>query len=173
MIVCQVNRSTELMIGKDSDVTSFNTSVRQLMNAYFATKREEVDAETLLTNLFDAYKACKDNYFITYIKQKKHEHNEGGASTLTPEKIMDFALKQYQTQLQECTWGMELAEKKEIMPLTAEVVTLKQQLDDSKRVSSEQWQKRRYEEAPTWTKNPPTDPSEQKVEGNYKFCWCP
>jgi hypothetical protein len=130
------------MIEKDSDVTSFNTSVRQLMNAYFANKREEVDAETLLMNLFNAYTACKDNDFVTYIKQKKQEHSEGGASTLTLEKIMDFALKQYQTQLQERTWGMESAEKKEIMTLSAEVVTLRQQLDDSKRVSSEKWQKR-------------------------------
>jgi hypothetical protein len=32
-IVRQVNRLRELMIEKDSDVTSFNTSVRQLMNA--------------------------------------------------------------------------------------------------------------------------------------------
>jgi hypothetical protein len=63
------------------------------MNAYFASKWVEVDAETLLTNLFDAYVACKDNNFVTYIKQKKQEHNEGGASTLTPEKIMDYALK--------------------------------------------------------------------------------
>jgi hypothetical protein len=49
------------------------------MNAYFASKWVEVDAETLLTNLFDAYVACKDNNFVTYIKQKKQEHNEGGA----------------------------------------------------------------------------------------------
>jgi hypothetical protein len=55
---------------------------------------------------------------------------------------MDYALKQYQNQLQEQTWGVESAEKKEIMMLSAQVVPLKQQLDDSKRVSSEQWQKR-------------------------------
>jgi hypothetical protein len=126
------------MIEKDSNVTSFNTSVRQLMNAYFANKQEDVNAETLLTNLFDAYTACKDNDFVTYIKHKKQEHNEGGASTLTPEKIMDFSLEQYQTQLQERTWGVESAKKKEIVMLSAEVVTLRQQLDDSIRVSSEQ-----------------------------------
>jgi hypothetical protein len=34
------------------------------------------------------------------------------------------------------------------MTLSAEVVTLKQQLDDSKCVLLEHWQKRRYEEAP-------------------------
>jgi hypothetical protein len=67
---------------------------------------------------------------------------------------------------------VESAEKKEIMTLSAEVITLKQQLDDNKRVSSEQWQKRRYEDAPQWMKNPPMDMSERKIEGNYEYRWC-
>jgi iron-sulfur cluster repair protein YtfE (RIC family) len=53
-IVRKINNLRELMIEKDSDVQSFNTTVRQLVNSYYANKREQVDKETLLANLFDA-----------------------------------------------------------------------------------------------------------------------
>jgi septal ring factor EnvC (AmiA/AmiB activator) len=95
-IVRKINNLRELMIEKDSDVQSFNTTVRQLVNSYYANKREQVDKETLLANLFDAYISCKDNEFVAYIKRRKQEYIDQ-AHTLTPEILMEYALKQYQT----------------------------------------------------------------------------
>jgi hypothetical protein len=126
-IVRKINNLRELMIEKDSNVTAFNTSVRQLINAYFANKREQVDQETLLTSLFEAYLACKDNEFVTYIKRKKQEHVDN-TIVYTTEQLMDQAHKQYQTMVQEKTWGVESTDRKEIMSLSAQVVSLREQV---------------------------------------------
>jgi septal ring factor EnvC (AmiA/AmiB activator) len=105
-IVRKINNLRELMIEKDSDVQSFNSTVRQLVNSNYANKRERVDKETLLANLFNAYISCKDKEFVAYIKRRKQEYIDQ-ALTLTPEILMDYAFKQYQTMVQEKTWGMD------------------------------------------------------------------
>jgi hypothetical protein len=53
-IVRKITHLRKVMVEKDSNVTAFNTNVRQLCNAYYANKREQVDSETLLYNLFEA-----------------------------------------------------------------------------------------------------------------------
>jgi len=38
----------------------------------------------LLANLFKVYKAILDREFVSYIRKKEDEYEEGGRSTLTP-----------------------------------------------------------------------------------------
>jgi hypothetical protein len=103
-IVRRINNLRALMIEKDSNVQAFNTAVQHLLNSYFSNKREPVDQAT--TNLFDAFTTCKDTEFVDYIKRQKHAYIDHTA-VITPETMMDYALKQYQTMLQENMWGVE------------------------------------------------------------------
>jgi hypothetical protein len=81
-------------------VKAFNTSVRQLLKAYFANKREQVDQETVLTSLFEAYLSCKDSEFMAYIKRKKQEHVDNTV-VYTTKQLMDQDHEQYQTMVYE------------------------------------------------------------------------
>jgi hypothetical protein len=118
-IVRQLNHLAELMSEHNSDVAVFNTQVRRLLNSYFANKRETFDPEVLLQNLFEAYASCNDKSFVLYVQRKEQEHIDGIVVTL-----MDLALKQYQTLVQKKVWGVESAEQKEIINLSAQIVTL-------------------------------------------------
>jgi hypothetical protein len=40
-------------------------------------------------------------------------------------------------------------------------------------MTREQWQQRRYKDAPAWMKRPPIDSRERKLEGGYEYLWCP
>jgi hypothetical protein len=64
-ILRMITHLREIMVEKDSNVTAFNTNVCQLVNSYYANKREQVDSETSLYNLFEAYLICKDQDFVT------------------------------------------------------------------------------------------------------------
>jgi hypothetical protein len=150
-----------------SNVQAFNTAVRHLLNSYFANKREQVDQETLLTNLFDAYTACKTTEFVDKIKRHKQAYIDHTAN-ITTETLMDYALKQYQTMVQENTWGVESTDRKDIMLLSAQVVSLHEQVNTKMEdnvshesqsrparqynMTPEQWKQKRYDEAPAWMK---------------------
>jgi hypothetical protein len=175
------------MIEKNCDVQAFNTHVRQLMHTYRANKQAEIDSETLMANLFDSYLSCKDREFVDYIKQYKRAHYDS-TIILTPETLMDYALKQYQTQVQELTWGEEAPDKKDMMSLVARVVNVEAKLEATTtrsslintqrylppQMSKEQWRRRRYENAPSWMKRAPADENDRrrKKVGAYNYTWC-
>jgi hypothetical protein len=72
-IVRQINAMKELIIKKDSDFQAFNTQVQHLTHLYCAQKKQKVDEESMMTNLFDSYLLCKDSKFNNYIQQIKEE----------------------------------------------------------------------------------------------------
>jgi hypothetical protein len=182
-IVRQLNHLAELMSEHNSDVSVFNTQVRRMLNSYYANKRDNFDPEVLLQNLFEAYASCKDRSFVLYVQRKEQEHIDG--TVVTPEALMDLALKQYQTLVQKKVWGNESAEHKEIMSLSAQIVTLKKKVLEQKKtdtrtpntdgkgkVSQQEWQKMRYDKAPKWMKKKPTDLNQKKKKGDSIYTWC-
>jgi hypothetical protein len=151
-IVRQLNHLAELMSEHNSDVSVFNTQVRRLLNSYLANKRDKFDHEVLLQNLFEAYESCKDHSFALYIQRKEQEHIDG--NVITPEALMDLALKQYQTLVQKKVWGVESAEHKEIMSLSAQIVTLRKKLDGpSKRMDVVKNNKKNQMTTEEWRKH--------------------
>jgi hypothetical protein len=128
-IAWQINAIREVMIQKDSDVQAFNTHIQHLTNLYYAHKRQKVDEETMMTVLFDSYSLCKDSKFVTYIHRMKEDRVDNHL-ILTPEVLMDRALKQNQTAVFEKTWGVESNEQREIMNMSAQLVSLQQQVTD-------------------------------------------
>jgi hypothetical protein len=118
-IVRKITHLREVVVEKDSNVTAFNTNVSQLCNSYYANKREQVDSETLLYNLFEAYLICMDQDFVTYIRRQKQEFYIDATIPITSDILIERALKQYQTQVEEKTWGVESTDCKDIMSLNA------------------------------------------------------
>jgi hypothetical protein len=87
---------------------------------------------------------------------------------------MDYALKHYQTQVQEHTWGEEPTD---MISLVVSVVDVEAKLEATRTPSSlnntqsyhhspkmtkEQWQKRRYVNVPPWTKKPPDNENDTR-----------
>jgi hypothetical protein len=75
------------MAEDNCDVAEFNTHARQLLNAYYANKREMCVKEVLLQNLFEAFATCQDRSFVLYVQWKEQEHIDGIA--VTPDALMD------------------------------------------------------------------------------------
>jgi hypothetical protein len=98
------------MMEKDSNVQDFNTSVCQLVNLYSANKREQVDTETLLVNLFDAYLICKDHDFVIDINDRNWN-----SSTTTSYFHLILSWKTHWTLVAEKTWGVETSDQKDIV----------------------------------------------------------
>jgi hypothetical protein len=68
---------------------------------YYAHQWEKVDVD--VANLFEVYHACKDSKFVSHMHRKNKEWVDL-TLTLMYEKLMDMALKQYQTMVHEKTW---------------------------------------------------------------------
>jgi hypothetical protein len=98
---------------------------------------------------------------------------------------MDLALKQYQTLVQKKVWGVDSAEHKEILNLSAQIVTLQKKLTASKknpkpkpgssekqRMTGEEYRKMRYDKAPKWMKQKPSNISDTRTHGKQKYSWC-
>jgi hypothetical protein len=49
---------------------------------------------------------CKDEEFVGYMEQKWSDH-EDMTRVLTSTELMEFALKRYQTSVEQQTWGVD------------------------------------------------------------------
>lgn len=76
VIIEQLTNLPSAMSEFNSDVNAFNTQVRNLVNSYYANKREAYDNEVLLQSLFKAYKQVSDREFVEYIKRKEQDHEK-------------------------------------------------------------------------------------------------
>jgi hypothetical protein len=103
-IVRKITHLMELMSEKDSNVQELNTTLRQLMNSYYANKREKPDEDTLINNSFEAYLTCKDDNFIVYMKRQESDYIDNNV-VFTVDSLMEKALKHYQTLVAKKTWG--------------------------------------------------------------------
>jgi hypothetical protein len=179
----QLNNLPSVMQEVNHDVTAFNSKVRKMLTSYYANKREAYNETALLHNLGKAYTLCKDEEFVQYMKRKWSDH-EDGTKVLTSQELMEFALKKYQTSVEEHTWGVDSKQTKTIMTLASKVGNIQKwqrggnrsnttQDSDQPTLSPAEYRKKRYDEAPAWMKKVPTDPKYNKktVKGvEYTFC---
>ena len=93
------------------------------------SKQHARDQETMdLTHyLWKAYNAAQDEDFITYIKDKKSQVDDGGA-TYTAEELMTLAENMYEERLlnENHVWGTPSDEQEQILAMTAEIKAFKQ-----------------------------------------------
>ena len=114
-----------------------------------------------------------------YIQRKEQEHIDG--NLIKPDELMDFALKQYQTLVQKKVWGDESAEHKEIMSLQQKLNTANKNdstnkvadvSDAFRKLTADEYRKLRFEKAPKWMKQKPTDIKQKLKRGNNEYIWC-
>jgi hypothetical protein len=179
------------MTETNHDITAFNTMVRCLLTSYYAKKRETYDQTTLLHNLARAYMLCKDEDFVRYIERKWSDY-EDMTRELTSTDLLEFALKHYQTSLEQQTWGVDSKQTRTIMNLTAQVVTFKKWKKETSKTDGEksgnqgkidktdkkeflpidEWRKKQYREAPAWKKKAPKNLSDTKKVKGKTLHWC-
>ena len=95
-------------------ITEFNSWVRQQVNKLHARDQEAMD---LMHNLWKAYKAAPDENFITYIKDKKSQVDDG-RGTYTAEELMTSAENKYEARLldEDNGWEHHLMNKNKFWP---------------------------------------------------------
>ena len=181
----QLNNLPSVMQEVNNDVTAFNSKVRKILTSYYANKRESYNETALLHNLAKAYSMCKDEEFVTYMKRKWSDH-EDGTKTLDSQEIMEFALKKYQTSVEEHSWGTDSKQMKSIMNLSAKVGSIQkwqsakdkakntETAADTTKLTAAEYRKLRFEKAPAWMKKAPTDPNKinKKDVKGIEYTWC-
>ena len=198
-IINQLTRLNTIMEDSKHDIKVFNTSIRDLLNQYVANRRHEYDQTILINSLFSAYKTTKDKEFSLYITRKQQDHDDN-SKILTANTLMDDALKFYQTRITLKEWEQDSDEVKEIINLSAQlkksqgkIADLEKKLDgkgkgkegekkdgsnNSKNkyegLTPEQIRKKRFDEAPSWMKRRPKNPTptSTKVKDNKTYLWC-
>lgn len=163
------------------DIQKFNDYVRGQRAALTARGENTND---LLVSLFRGYEACKDKYFLAYIRRIREDWMHQSLK-LTPEQLMQNALQQYRIIQQLGEWGQE----DEIVALRAELNKLKSEKSRQKSSNSQQSsspaiqqdttssstnqsesKKNKY---PEWKREPPKrgEPNTKKVQGRTLH-WC-
>jgi hypothetical protein len=198
-IINQLTRLNVIMEDSKHDIKVFNTSIRDLLNQYVANRRHEYDQTILINSLFSAYKSTKDKEFSLYITRKQQDHDDN-SKALVANQLMDDALKFFQTRVTLKEWEQDTDEVKEIINLSAQlkksqgkIADLEKKLDgkgkkkdgekkDGKKgkankfegLTSEQIRKKRFDEAPDWMKERPTNPTptSTKVQDGKSYKWC-
>jgi len=101
------------------NIIDFNVYVHQLIQSLNA--RGE-DTKDLLPNLFEAYKVATDKDFVTYIKNKENDYDEG--RDVDPYQLMQLAQNKYKTMVDEKTWAAPSKEEEKIIALEAKITKL-------------------------------------------------
>ena len=112
-------------------LSSLDTKIAELqdnileLNQFVKTQLEALEArgETttdLLVNLFKAYKACGDDDFLSWVKAKENDYNEGTIN-FTPTMLMALADDKYKTLTEAGEWMQKSRTHKRIVALTAQV----------------------------------------------------
>jgi hypothetical protein len=183
VLLKQLNNLQAVMTECNSDISAFNTKVYKLINMYRANKQQEFDDTILLDNLQMAYRMAKDDHFTLFIDRRWSDH-EDGIRILTPQELMEFALKQFQTTQDHGTWGAK--NQKSILNLTSRLGKIekadKKKLEDKgentkkgekkKNLSAKEYREQRYKAAPKWMKKPPSDGTTKKTVDGVEYLWC-
>jgi hypothetical protein len=135
---------------------------------------------------------------VEYIKRKWQDHIDE-TRALTSTELMELALKQYQTMVEQKKWGVESSKQsKQIMTLASQVGNLRRwksetekkarettpsaNNNDSKKdgkadgekqyMNAKQWREQRYEKAPDWMKKKPDDVNKTITKKGKTYYWC-
>jgi hypothetical protein len=175
VIIHQLNNLEAVMTEENSDITAFNTKVRKLLNSYYANKRVTFDEQVLLTNLADAYKTCKDTEFVMYVNRKWQDHIDE-SNPITSTELMELALKQYQTMLEQSKWCVESKQTKQIMNLTSQIGNLKkwknEKEKEKKNSNDKQDGEKQFVNGAQWRKKEPEDKEKPMKRVKNTWYWC-
>ena len=133
----------------------------------------------LLANLFKVYIVVKDRDFVTYIKKKEDEYEEG--QEVDVNMLMLQASNKYKTMFENQTWNAPSPEEEKILALESQIQKLKKQKEkptqDRKGGKDDKKGKKKGKgkpEKPAWMKKPPPDAQKNKpktVDGKTYY-WC-
>jgi len=151
----------QLMIKVNYDVTAFNDEVQDII-IQLQSRGETIPH--LMVNLFKGYEAVEDKEFVSYIRIKKYEYNEGG--TIDADKLMSNAENQYMEMIRSKEWNSPPKENQEILALTAEIKSLKDQYLKGEKGNSSK-------SKDSWKKVEPKEgESLSKAVKGKTFHWC-
>ena len=108
------------MLTVKSDIEEFNQYVK--LNYQGLQARSE-RCDDIMIHLFKAYLIASDREFVTYIKLKKMEHEEG-RNCLQPEELMTLALNKYAILHKQNMWNIKSLEEEKVIALTGKVQKL-------------------------------------------------
>lgn len=117
-----------------TSLSSLDTKIVELqdniieLNQFVKTQMDGLEArgettDDLLVNLFKAYHACGDADFITWIKSKENDYNEG-RTNFTPQDLMSLADNKYKGQLEAGKWMQTSTAQKRIVAMAAQIESL-------------------------------------------------
>jgi hypothetical protein len=186
-ILDQLSSMTTIMEESKNDIKVFNTSVRSLLNQYTANKREEYNSTILINALFKAYRSTKDREFTEYMRRKQQDHDDNSI-VITPNQLMESALKFYQTKVQRKTWEQDPEEFKEILNLAAQWKSFQKKLQEEKAKTSNNrgynnrnnqrnspnndGNNNQNNDSTRWKFRKPKDLSRTKQRGGRTYHWC-
>jgi len=156
----------QLMGKVNNDITAFNDEVQNIV--YQLQSRGE-PVQHLMVNLFKGYEAAADKEFISYIRMKKYEYNEGGS--LDADKLMSHAENQYMEMMRTKEWATQPKDNQEILALTAEIQALKDKVNSGENDNRNRNAERNKN---AWRKiAPKASEPHSKVRNGKTFSWCP
>jgi hypothetical protein len=98
---------------------------------------------------------------------------------------MEFALKKYQTFVEQSTWGTDSKQTRSIMNLAAKIGNINKWKKDADkkakkeksnarggRIPIDEYRKLQYKKAPAWKKKKPKNLSDTKVHDGVTHQWC-
>ena len=103
-----------------SDIEEFNRYVK--LNYQGLQARGE-RCDDIMIHLFKAYLVASDREFVSYIKLKKMEHEEG-RNRLQPEQLMTLALNKAAILHKQNLWNVKSPEEEKVLALTGKVQKL-------------------------------------------------
>ena len=104
----------------NSNIELFNEHINTAVEGLKA-RDERVD--DLMTHLFKGYKIANDIKFVAYIELQETQYMQG--SDLSTDLLMTQALNDYNTKIISNTWGAPSDEQRQIVALSAELKTIK------------------------------------------------
>lgn len=121
----EITELPEYILSINCDIKEFNMHVNRIIMSLTAR-----DAETteMKTNLFKAYKACKDEVFVKYIERHQSEHEDDG-KPMSVKKLMKLANNKYDALVLKKEWEAPSATDAKILALQTEIKQLKKRGD--------------------------------------------
>ena len=114
-----------IMEEEKSDVKAFNTQVNMLMVALRARRRDIPD---IIPYLFEAYQTCEDSEFRGYMKMREQFYNDGTTANLTSNQLMETALQQYKTLVDNGKWQQKSKQELEFIAMMTKLEATEKKL---------------------------------------------
>jgi hypothetical protein len=121
--------------------------------------------------------ACSDQEFVSYVKRKRQDYDEG--IFVTEDKLMEVAENFYTRKMEDGSWNEPTEDQKRIIALTAQITKSettvrkdKAKPRDNKGKQANKNGKKEYE-LPKWKTTPPKgDQPKTKVVDKRTYHWC-